>query len=379
MVRVQLHGPLQLVERLGKLASLGVRTSLDVVLGGSHLPHFSGPARAQHPSTYILDPMLRFALLAALAIPLAAQTTVQILDQEGKLHEGVTALAAITVKTGGATKTIPLASILSIHTGRPASAHEAARIEAGIHAIQAYTNEVIASDARRNRDAAVEELTGIGLPVMTPLLKAYKDTDQHEPRPLYRLFERIIPSDADQLDRQASLIRLASGELLRGEIQNTPLKVGASMVDWARVRRLAVRRASVTRNTELHSLRHSTQIEYLDTGVVLSATSAVSAKTSGFVRLSWDVDGWASDADGLKVPGPNYKTNLVDGHPFGAVVGRVGASGDVFLVGKQYAQKALPAGRLHLAVNDNRHWQNNIGSFRVKLTATNAYDTGAAQ
>lgn len=323
--------------------------------------------------------MLRFALLAALALPLAAQTTVQILDQEGKLHEGPTSTAAITVKTNGAMKRIPLASVLSIHTGRPASAYESGRIEAGLKAIQAYTNEVIASDARRNRDAAVEELTAIGLPVMTPLLKAYKDTDQHEPRPLYRLFERIIPSDADQLDRQASLIRLATGELLRGEIQSMPLKVGASMVDWAHVRRLAVRRASVTRNTELHSLRHSTQIEYLDTGIVLSSTSAVNATTSGFVRLSWDVDGWASDADGLKVPGPNYKTNLVDGHPFGAVVGRVGASGDVFLVGKQYAQKTLPAGRLHLAVNDNRHWQNNIGSFRVKLTATYAYDVGSAQ
>ncbi len=45
MVRVQLHGPLQLVERLGKLASLGVRTSLDVVLGGSHLSILS-PRRA---------------------------------------------------------------------------------------------------------------------------------------------------------------------------------------------------------------------------------------------------------------------------------------------------------------------------------------------
>jgi hypothetical protein len=324
--------------------------------------------------------MLRHITLAAtLILPLAAQHTVQILDMEGKTIEGTTPLTGISVKMNGALKTIPLTSILSIHTGRPASAQEAARIEAGIKAIQAYTNEVIASDARRNRDAAVEELTNIGLPVMTPLLQAYKDTDQHEPRPLYRLFERIMPSDADQLDRQASLIRLANGEAVRGEIQGTAIRVGGGMVDWAHVRRLAVRRATVAKRFDIHSLRHSTQIEYLDTGVVVSPASVVSAQAGGFVRLSWDVDGWACDADGLKVPGPNYKTNLVDGQPFGAIVGRVSAGGDVFLVGKKYAGKNLPAGRLHLAVNDNRHWQNNLGSFRVQVTATNAYDVGAAQ
>jgi len=369
-----------MIERLGEFSLLGVRTALREMLGGGHPFHFNEAGRSAARIPYILDRMLRYALFAAaLALPLAAQTTIQTLDQEGKLMEGPASLAGVTVKINGAMKTIPLSSILSIHTGRPASTYEAGRIEAGINAIQAYTNEIIGSEARRNRDAAVEELTSIGLPVMTPLLQAYKDTDQHEPRPLYRLFERVMPSDADQLDRQASLIRVASGEALRGEIQSMPLKIGASMVDWGRVRRLAVRRATVTRNAELHSLRHSTQIEYLDTGVVLSAASLVNAQTTGFVRLSWNVDGWASDADGLKVPGPNYKTNLVDGHPFGAVVGRVGAAGDVVLVGKQFSGKGLPAGRLHLAVNDNRHWQNNIGTFRVKLTATNAYDVGAAQ
>ena len=324
--------------------------------------------------------MFRHAILtAALVLPLTAQHTVQILDLDGKLIEGPTQLGAISVKAGGSMRVIPMSGLLSIHTGQPASAHEAERIEAGIKAIQAYTNEIIGSDARRNRDAAVEELTTIGLPVMTPLLQAYKDTDQHEPRPLYRLFQRIMPSEADQLDRQASLIRMASGEMIRGEIQGMELKVAGAKVDWARVRRFAVRRGTLTRTFELHSLRHSTQIEYLDSGIVTTAPSAINIQAAGFVRLSWDVDGWASDADGLKVPGPNYKTNLVDGQPFGAVVGRVGAAGDVFLVGKSYAGKGLPAGRLHLAVNDNRHWQNNIGLFRVKLTVTSAYDVGAAQ
>lgn len=298
-----------------------------------------------------------------------------VTDKEGRTVEGNTSLSALVVSG----RKIPLANILSVHSGDPASASETARIEKGLAVIQAYKNEVIASDARKNRDAAVEDLTNLGLPVMTPLLKTLKDTDQHEPRPLYRLFERLIPSDADQLDRSASLIRLANGEYVRGKVEPFSLDVNGQKMEWANIRRLAVRRKTVARNMELHSLRHSTQIEYLDTGVVLSPASAVTAKAKGFVRLSWDVDGWASDANGLKVPGPNYKTNLVDGYPFGALVGRVNASGEVFLVGADFSKKGLAAGRLHLGINDNRHWQNNLGTFRVLLLATDAYDVGAAQ
>jgi hypothetical protein len=130
----------------------------------------------------------------------------------------------------------------------------------------------------------------------------------------------------------------------------------------------------------VHSLRHCTQIEYLDTGVVLTSASKADITADGFVRLSWNEDGWATDADGLKKPGsPAYKTNLVAGHPFGALVGRVGAKGDVFFIGKRAAKTGLPAGRLGLAVNDNAHWQNNLGTYTVTLTATDAYDLGEAQ
>ena len=320
--------------------------------------------------------MRNFLLIVTGAAFLTAKPeTVLVLTTDGKVMEGLTKQALITVGT----RKIPLASVLSIHNGAPATAGEKTRIEAGLGAIQAYKNETIQSKERQARDAAVEELTGMGLPVMTPLLQAFQDTDQHEPRPLYRLFERLLPSQADQLDRAASLVRLANGELLRGVVAAFTLEVGEQKLEWGSIRRMAVRRKSVSRQTEVHSLKHSTQIEYLDTGVVLSASSLVTAATKGFVRLSWDTDGWATGADGLKVPGPNYKTNLVDGHPFGALVGKVKAGGVPFFVGTAYSGKGLGAGRLHLGVNDNRHWQNNVGAFTVTLAATDAYDTGAAQ
>ena len=317
----------------------------------------------------------RFAF--ALLLPLVAWTAshrVLIRTTDGRMVEGDTALASI----GTGATAIRLERVLSIHNGAPASDSEKGRIEAGLAAVQG-------SD-RKARDLAVEELTAIGLPVMTPLLKSYKDTDQHEPRPLYRLFERIIPSYADGLDRTASLIRLRGGETMRtalpaaGAVEVKTADGQIAKLNWGEIRMLAVRQKLVNRSMAAHSLRHSTQIEYLDTGVALTASSKLDSTARGFVRLSWDTDGWASNANGLEKPGsPAYKTNLVDGHPFGALVARIGAAGDVFFLGAKASKTGLAAGRLRLAVNDNGHWQNNLGSYTVALSATEAYDLGDAQ
>ena len=317
-------------------------------------------------------------IFASFLVPvglLAATSSVLIQTTDGQRVEGQAELALVVTQEGKPVK-VPAANLLSVHSAAPATAAETARITAGLAAI--------AGTDRAARDRAVLELTGLGLPVMTPLLKTLKDTDQHEPRPLYRLFERLIPSSADGFDRTASLIRLANGTALRGTLPTGSVKVkkadGSSVeLAWSNIRTLAVRRKTVSRTVGVHSLKHCVQIEYLDTGVVLSASSKLDSSSQGFVRLSWNEDGWATDADGLKKPGsPAYKTNLVNGHPFGALVGRI-ETGEMFTLGRKASKSGLTPGRLTLAVNDNGHWQNNVGTFTVTFTATDAYDLGEAQ
>ena len=60
-------------------------------------------------------------------------------------------------------------------------------------------------------------------------------------------------------------------------------------------------------------------------------------------------------------------------------MGRIGAGGEVVFLGKHASKTGLGAGRLMLAVNDNKHWQNNVGTFYVTMTVTDAYDLGDAQ
>lgn len=307
----------------------------------------------------------------------AAPEWLLIRTTDGTTVEGQSSLKSIRVEIQGKPAELRIVQILSVHNGAAASDLETERIRSGFAAIQAKD--------RKARDMAVEELTGIGLPVVTPLLETLKDTDQHEPRPLYRLFERLIPGYADGQNRELSLIRLQNGEAARGTVADGAVDLATSdgskiSLPWSKIRSLAVRQKQVEKAMPVHSLRHCTQIEYLDTGVIVTPVSKVESSARGFVRLSWHTDSWASDADGLQKPGaPSYKTNLVDGHPFGALVGRVGAAGDVFFLGKKGTKTGLAPGRLALAVNDNGHWQNNVGAYSVILTATNAYDVGDPQ
>jgi len=300
--------------------------------------------------------------------------TIRLFTRDGKVLEGSLSAGGFTVN-GTPSRSLS-ETLLSINLAADASQRESERINADITAVQ--------STDRAARDTAVAELTEIGLPALTPVLNAYKDRDLREPDPLYRLFGRLMPGYADAVDRSLDLIRMKNGDAMRGRVGAESLTIqllggSETKVPLSSIRSLALRQAKIEKSLELHALRHCTQIEFLDTGVIIGAKSRVEATAAGYVRLSFAIDGWASDPDGLKVPGPNYKTNLVDGFPFGALVGKIGVSGQRFIVGRHLDKTGLGEGRLYLAVNDNTHWQNNIGSFRVKLRVSDAYDVGDPQ
>ena len=301
--------------------------------------------------------------------------TAYLLTRDGKVLVGSLSAGSFTVN-GSPSRAVSAETLLSINLAAEASPYEAARITADLAAVQGTD--------RAARDAAVAELTDIGLPALTPVLNAYKDRDLREPDALYRLFARLMPGYADAADRSLDLIRLKNGDAVRGRLGISSLTIqptggAATKVPLDSIRSLAIRQGVIEKTFDVHALRHCTQIEFLDTGVIIGPNSRVEATAAGYVRLSFAIDGWASDPDGLKVPGPNYKTNLVDGFPFGALVGKVGVAGPRFIVGRRLDKTGLGEGRLYLAVNDNGHWQNNIGSFRVKLRVTDAYDVGDPQ
>ena len=102
-------------------------------------------------------------------------------------------------------------------------------------------------------------------------------------------------------------------------------------------------------------------------------------------RLVLSCLGWlaACSADAPAPPGTPVGTSAGTGGRAGQVgaagASTAGAGGANFIGGVNLSQKGLTAGRLYFAVNDNKHWQNNLGSFWVELRVSDAYDLGDAQ
>jgi hypothetical protein len=321
------------------------------------------------------------AVVALVATPLpgvqakSPGRTAWVLTKDGRSVEGALALDSLVFTVNGSPQKIALRDVRSFHSADPATASEAARIGRGLAAVQGKDAKAV--------DPAAEDLTDLGLPVLSPLLATYKDTDAHEPDPLYRLFGRLVPGFADAADRKLDLIRLANGTALRGKLSPVELRLAGvdgktTVLAAHEIRRLAVKQASVERTFDLQALRHCTYVSWLDTGLAVTPTSQLKADSAGYVRLSFDEDGWACDPDGIADPLPG-KRRMQEGFRWGAVLGRVGPSGARWLAGKHIEKTALGTGRLYFVVNDNEHWQNNIGSYRVHVRVTDTYDLSEPQ
>jgi hypothetical protein len=327
-----------------------------------------------------------FVILLLLSLPVFVRQAggakpglvAQVLAKDGRVVEGGLSLKALHITVDGTEKSAALANILSVHTGDAASPTEAEHISAGLKAL--------AGEDLAVRETILAELTDIGLPVITPLLALLdpNDTDIHEPHPLYSLFARIMPAGGDRLDRSPDLIRMVDGSILRGKLLPVELRLTVTggkteTVPLSSVRRLAVRRDKIDRNLDIHSLRHSTQIEWLDTGIALTSDSKMESAADGITRLSFNLDKWTATPDGLIRPDATGQKRVIDGFNFGALLLRIGGAGPRQMAGKHVARTDLGTGRLYFAINDNGHWQNNIGSYRLRVHVTNAYDVGDAQ
>jgi len=309
---------------------------------------------------------------AGWAVQQPATARLMVRTCDGTEIFGDAAQESILVVAGDQQHQIAWSNLLSLHSAGPASELEQGRIGACLELLNG-------TDMAASEQAAAE-LTDIGLPVINPLLKNFPDTDAHEPDYRYRLFGRILPGHADGPDRSQGLVRMADGKAVRGNLANAEIRLVDSQgnpqtIPASNIRRIAVMRETVNRTVTLDALRHCSYVGYMDCGIVLTPESKVASDSRGFCRLSFDEDGWASDPDGIVDPLPG-KRRLQEGFRWGSILGRVGPASERFYVGGHFEKSGLGNGRFYLVINDNEHWQNNIGSYRVQLVVHNAFDVG---
>jgi hypothetical protein len=275
--------------------------------------------------------------------------------------------------------TVDWSRVCSYHSALPPSEHEQRQIDEAFPRLD--------SEKVVEAEQAAATLGRIGLPVMTRLLQSFTDDDGIQPGYRYRLYERIMPGQADAMARDQGLLRTVDGASLRANLKSDQLTLAvdsgepgkSKYVEIAKdkIRSIGVLRPAVTRELQLDARQHVTYIEWLDTGIDLTGESTLQIEADGFVRLSFDEDGWACDPDGIHDPLPG-KRRLQEGFRWGSILGRVGPGGEKWFVGKGVEKADLPEGRLYLVINENERWQNNIGSFRVRVTVKQAFDMGEA-
>ncbi len=309
---------------------------------------------------------------AELSAQQSIKTELMVRTCDGKDVFGIAGQATVSIQADGHSHSIELANLLSLHSALPATELEQQSITSNLAVLDG-------TDLAKSEQAAAE-LADIGLPVISPLLKNFPDTDAHMPDYRYRLFGRILPGHADGLDRSLDLVRLADGTTLRGNLADTNIIMvdeegRRQVIPTSNIRRIAVLKETISRTIYLDALHHCTYVGLMDCGIFLTEQSSLICDARGFVRLSFDEDGWSADPDGIFEP-LEGKRKLQEGFRWGSVLGKVGPSGERWFVGKHLEKSDAGSGRLYLVINDNEHWQNNIGSYRVQLVVKNAFDVG---
>ncbi len=312
-------------------------------------------------------------------------TVLAIRTTDGQDILGTTVATGITIGAEGeAARELAFDQLLSLHTAHAPSRHEQGVIEE--HLTLIGTPKI----SKERVEQSLDLLTEIGLPLQTPLLEQLTDDDgiRAGSSPRYRLYSRIMPRRADGLDRTLGMVRLKGGDIVRTNLVDRPITVtplakegeeppSPLTIEANQIRRLAVLQKSITRNVELDSLRHCLFVGFLDTGIFVTPESSLTADAEGFIRIDFQGDGWSADPDGIHIPPPT-KRPLNEGFRWGSVLGRVGPAGNHWFAGKHVDKSDLTTGRLYFVISESHHWENNIGSYRMKIVVKNGFDVGEA-
>ncbi len=232
-----------------------------------------------------------------------------------------------------------------------------------------------------DREAGERELLAVGAPAYPALLRTLKHPDKEVSRRASHVLSVLrekLP-EKELRDREDDII-VTPGFTVVGRIAPATLKVsseyfGAVHLQLAQMRQLRSLRSAGEQEIAIDAARYgSAHGQWLDTGFQSDGTTALVIKATGFVDLYPQTPGqYMSGPNGINpghgiargtqvVMNPRNLQNLA-----GALLGRVGENGNVFLVGDQY-EGSPGEGRLYLHVVPSP-WNNaSSGSFQVKVS-----------
>jgi hypothetical protein len=267
-------------------------------------------------------------------------------------------------------------------------------IEFGLHLPEEITKQVelavkrLGSNAHADREAASRELVALSYQAYPALHAAIKSRDPEVVRRAEEAIKRIQDKVPAHLLRLNTNDHVETVEFpINGRISSTGIKATSVYFGDKEVRIAdlvalhALGLGGVFEVTVDAAKYGSAAFAWLETGVEIDADMPLLITASGQVDLWEDGTGqYMTGPGGYKgqavgAPGVRVRVGLAGGGggggnlPGGALVGKIGESGETFLIGENYRGKAARQGKLYLHIVPSPWGNPSVGSYKVKVNA----------
>ena len=280
----------------------------------------------------------------------------------------------LTIQTEFGTLTVPVDKVRGFRPGLESKTELREKIDALV--------EQLGSEDAAGRDAAYQQLLRFGPPVLAELRLQLDDENAQRVEHLKKLLEALEKIETDkQLSEGFESENLrpwlredtleTTDFIVTGKISPSTLKLKTGigemtipLADVARAQREGGGPENVNKTLAV-SGQYIAQRSFKSAGVRVERGDEVVLKAEGTVVMT----PWGSNALSTPDGVPNYGWYVNGQIPTGALVGRIGNSGQVFKVGSSHRFKATSAGVLHFAVGMHPSYSSQVfpGEYKVKI------------
>jgi hypothetical protein len=273
------------------------------------------------------------------------------------------------------------------------------RIEFGLHMPEGMDKKVgsaiqqLGSGDFKEREGAVRELVALGVHAYPAVLKATKSPDLEVAKRALDAATRIRAKVAAKElglgadDRVVTAKFIIVGRILTRAIKARTEYFGDAQLSLPQLRHLRVLVDSKDGNVIIDAGKYANANEWLDTNVMVDATSMLIIAASGQIDLRPQEPGTIlcgpqgygpAAGGGFNAGGPGGKGKNKGGgfapasrvYP-GVLLGRIGDDGEIFVIGERYEGMPDRQGKLFLNINPSRYDTTSTGTYQVRVSTRN--------
>jgi hypothetical protein len=291
---------------------------------------------------------------------------VEVKFADGSTVRMVLVQDAIDIVTKFGKLSVPLSQVRGIDLGVHLPEGMQQRIEECIKRLN--------SDKFKDRDQALNELIEMGARAYPTLHQQAKAGDLEVQQRIQTALTKIKASVPENLLRLTTDDRIITTEFpIVGKIVSPAIKAktqyfGDLDLKLTELRSIAWVAANLDTEVSIEAAKYAVKDQWLDTGVTLDGNSGVTIIATGEIDL-------LNDGSGEFVCGPTGSKNIGRRTPTmrlpGTLVGKIGDSGPVFVVGDRFTTSTAPAGKLYLSITPVgfNNGQVPSGAFKAVIRA----------